>query len=743
VETEFCIGGEKPKRPLHAARSPAFRARPMDTELDTDERADRPPDEPNTPGPRAGRERALAEQLALAAEQARVETARASRDADRAEAELRDLHLRYTDGRIAAWVAERERQIAETDLARARAHIERVQPVLRNARALLASMQDSKFWKARNRWFAIKQRLRLNASGPQPRWVPDVDDLVVPDRPYERWRLQNDVRPSDVRRMREVLPLLALRPRFSVLMPVYETAATLLREAIESVLAQAYPDWELCIADDASRAPHVRELLEEYAALDDRIKVTFRDTNGHIAASSNSALGLATGEFVALLDHDDLLSPDALFENALVVNARPDVDVIYSDEDKVDEEGRRRDPYFKPDWSPESLLARNYVSHLGVYRRALVEEAGRFRAGFEGSQDYDLLLRVTERTDRVAHIPRVLYHWRSHSASTAGERGQKGYAHDAAVRALEEALQRRDEPGRVETHDEIPGIYTIRYAIRKPGRVSVIVPTRDHGSDVDRCFHALFDRSTYPDLEVILLDNGSKDAESLRIFGRWLEREPERVRLVPYAVPFNFSRINNHAATHATGAYLLFLNNDTEAITPDWVEAMVEQAQRPAIGAVGAKLLYDDETIQHAGVVVGLGGVAGHSHKHYASDAPGYFYTLQTVNNYSAVTAACLMVRRDVFDEVGGFDEELAIAFNDVDLCLRIQAAGYRNVYLPHVVLYHHESKSRGTEDTPEKMARFLAEQRIMQSRWHTGDCSDPHYNPNLTLLTEDYGLAP
>ena len=603
-------------------------------------------------------------------------------------------------------------------------------------------MQDSKFWKARNAWFELKRRLRLNASGPQVRWVPEVDDAEQVWDPYERWMGEHRVRPSDVKRMRELVPFLALRPTFSVLMPVYETPEEYLRAALDSVLAQSYPDWELCVADDASQAPHVRAVLEEYAAADDRIKLVFRETNGHIAATSNSALALATGEFVALLDHDDLLSPDALFENALAINAQPGVDVIYSDEDKIDEDGRRRDPYFKPDFSPESLLARNYVSHLGVYRRSLLERLGGFRLGFEGSQDYDLILRATEVTDRVAHVPRVLYHWRSHSASTAEARDQKGYAYDAAVRALEEALQRRGEPGRIETDDRTPGIYTVRYAITRPGRVSVIVPTRDHGADVDLCLTSLFERSKYPDLEVILLDNGSTDPESLRAFGRWLEREPERAKLVPYDVPFNFSRINNHAVEHATGTYLLFLNNDTELIAADSVEAMVEQAQRPRIGAVGAKLLYDDGTVQHGGVVIGLGGVAGHSHKHYRGDAPGYFYTLQTVTNYSAVTAACLMMRREVFDEAGGFDEQLSIAFNDVDLCLRVRAAGYRNVYVPHAVLYHHESKSRGYEDTADKMARFLGEQRIMQTRWRTGDVPDPYYNPNLTLMTEDYAIG-
>jgi GT2 family glycosyltransferase len=542
--------------------------------------------------------------------------------------------------------------------------------------------------------------------------------------------------------MRETLEILPLRPRFSVIMPVYNAPESFLREAIESVIDQVYPDWELCIADDASPNASVRAVLEEYASKDARIKVSFRETNGHIAAASNSALELATGDFIVLLDHDDLLSADALYENAIVVNRRPEVDVIYSDEDKVDEVGRRSDPYFKPDWAPDTLLARNYISHLGVYRRDLIQAIGGFRVGFEGSQDYDLVLRATEQTDRIAHIPRVLYHWRIHSQSSAGTRDQKNYALDAATRALTEALERRGEPARV-IHDEVRlGLYTVRYEITKPGKVSIIVPTRDHGDDVDRCFRSLFERSTYHDFEIILLDNGSADPESLRVFGKWLALEPERVKLVEHNVPFNFSEINNFAVSRSSGEYLLFLNNDTEIITEDWLEAMIEQAQRPSIGAVGAKLLYADKTVQHAGVIIGLGGVAGHSHKYFPADDPGYFYTLQTVNNFSAVTAACLMVRRDVFEQVGGFDEGLAIAFNDVDLCLRIRDAGYRNIYLPHVNLYHHESKSRGAENTPEKMARFLGEQQVMRERWKTDSLPDPYYNINLVRDTENYEIG-
>jgi GT2 family glycosyltransferase len=645
---------------------------------------------------------------------------------------------------VAAWRSERDRQQAEFALGVAQERIGRTLVMLRAMRSALVVIQDSKFWKLRNSWFSLKHRLKLSSTGPIAYAVPDLDELDEQVQPlaYDRWMQAHRFRAADELRLRDMIAVLPLLPKFSIIMPVYETPAKYLREAIESVYGQVYTNWELCIADDASKAPHVREILEQYARHEPRVKLVFRGENGHISATSNSALSVATGEFVVLLDHDDMLSPDALFENAMVINRRHDIDVIYSDEDKFDDDGHRHSAYFKPDWAPDTLLSRNYVSHLGVYRRTLVEEVGGFRNGFEGSQDYDLLLRVTEKTDRVAHIPRILYHWRSHPESAASARDQKGYALEAGLRALSEALERRGEPGRV-AHDEVRfGLYSVRYDIRHAGKVSIIIPTRDHGEDVDRCLTSLFERSTYSNFEIILLDNGSRDKESLQKFREWQEREPQRLRIVEHDVPFNFSNINNFAAAQATGDYLLFLNNDTEIVTSDWIEAMVEQAQRQQIGAVGVKLLYEDDTIQHAGVIVGLGGVAGHSHKYFGADAPGYFYTLQTVNNFSAVTGACMMMRRGVFEEVGGFDEELAIAFNDVDLCLRIRAHGYRNIYLPHVVLYHHESRSRGHENTPEKEARFLREQKVMRDRWKTAVEPDPYYNINLSRDTENYEIG-
>jgi GT2 family glycosyltransferase len=558
--------------------------------------------------------------------------------------------------------------------------------------------------------------------------------------PYERFLQLFGVRGTDLDKMREVVSIMPRRPLFSVIMATYDTPERYLRAALDSVRAQVYPDWELCIADDASRDPRVRRILEEYAGFERRIKLTFRSENGHISRASNSALALAQGEFVGFLDHDDLLTPDALFECALAANRMPDVDMLYSDEDKIDDDGEWADPFFKPDWNPDTFLSRMYTCHFGVYRRALVEAIGGLRPEFDGSQDYDLVLRLTERTTRIHHIAKVLYHWRVHPNSTASTADVKPYAEKAAERAITEALARRGEPGRALAQADAPGTYIVRYAIRERKKVSVIIPTRNHGDDVDRCLGSLFAKNTYDDFEIVLLDNGSDEPASLQAFERWVKAD-KRVRIVRYDAPFNFSNINNYAVTQCEGHYLLFLNNDTEVISPDFMEAMVEQAQRPSIGAVGALLLYPDGTIQHAGVIVGLGGVAGHSHKHFPGQAPGYFYTLRAINNVTAVTAACMMVRRSVFEEVGGFTEKFAVAFNDVDFCMRLRRAGYRNVYLPHAKLYHFESKSRGYETTPEKQARFDREIALMREVWGTHALVDPCYSPNLTDAHEDYSI--
>jgi O-antigen biosynthesis protein len=559
---------------------------------------------------------------------------------------------------------------------------------------------------------------------------------------YALWLRQNLPTPAKLEEMRANISTLGYLPPISILIPTYNTPPAYLKEAIESVIAQIYPHWELCIADDASSLPHIRSILEEYSQKDSRIKYTIRAENGHISAASNSALALATGEYISLLDHDDLLAPNALYAIVCLLNEHPEADYIYSDEDKIDENGQLREPFFKPDWCPDSYLSRNYTCHFSTYRRKIVETIGGFRLGYEGSQDYDLTLRFTEKTDKIFHISQILYHWRIHSNSAAASTDVKPYAYQAAIAAIGDAISRRGEGGKVNPHSRFPGYYQVRYQIKHYDLVTIVIPTRNLGKVLDRCLESIFTLSTYPNYEVLLIDNGSDEPESLEIIHSWQQKEPKRFRTIVLDIPFNYSYLNNYAASQTEAKYLLFLNNDTEVLTADWIEAMVEQAQRRSIGAIGAKLLYPDNTIQHAGVIMGLGGIAGHGHKNFPADHPNHFGQIDTVNNYTAVTAACLMCRRDLFLEVGGFNEDLKVAFNDVDLCLKIQRQGYNNIYLPHVVLYHYESKSRGFDNYPEKQARFDAEIQLMLQLWAKEIAYDRCYNPHLTLHREDYGLA-
>ena len=570
---------------------------------------------------------------------------------------------------------------------------------------------------------------------------PDPDIPRSSDNIYQQWLNKNYPKQADLDRMAETLETFKYKPTISIIVPVYNPPEQFLREAIESVQKQIYPYWELCLADDLSTKPYVRQVLAEYSQQDDRIKVVFRQENGHISRASNSALEIAQGEYIALLDHDDVLTPHALYEVASLLNEHPEADMIYSDEDKISEDNIIKDPAFKMDWCPDSFLSRMYTCHLGVYRRSLITEIGNFRVGFEGSQDYDLVLRFTEKTDKIFHIPKILYHWRMHSESAAAGTSAKPYAYEAAKKALSEALVRRNEPGKIIPIPGYPGLYSVRYEIKEPALVSIIIPTKDLGKTLNTCLKSIFDKSTYPNYEVIVIDNGSIETETFKCFDYWQNKEPNRFKCYPLDIPFNYSQINDYGVQKSQGKYLLFLNNDTEVITADWIEAMVEQAQRPSIGAVSGLLLYPDKTIQHAGVVLGIGGVGSHSHKRYPSMLPGYFGQVVTINNYSAVTGACLMCRREVFAEVGGFEEDLAMAYNDVDFCLKIIAQGYRNIYLPHVTLFHYESKSRGEEDTPEKLARLNREKAYVIAKWQHILENDPCYSPHLTKDADDYSI--
>jgi glycosyltransferase involved in cell wall biosynthesis len=562
---------------------------------------------------------------------------------------------------------------------------------------------------------------------------------------YDRWVASFDTRNSATSAaLRRQLRAMRRHPLISIVLPVYNPDLKFLRAALDSIRNQIYERWELCVADDASTDPNVRPLLEEMAASDARLKLTFREKNGHISACSNSALELATGEWCALLDQDDAFAEDALALVALEIERHPEAGLIYSDEDKIDENGARSNPFFKPDWNPELFLGQNYINHLGVYRTELLRDVGGFREGFEGSQDYDLALRCIERLrpEQVRHIPRILYHWRMVSGSLAAIPDAKPYAKEAARRALAEHGERTGRPGVVTACPENTESHRVIHALPEPAPlVSIIIPTRDRAALLERCIASIHARSDYRPFEIIVVDNGSVEEETFAFF-RKAETE-NSIRVLRDTGPFNYSRLNNSAAAQAHGDLLVFLNNDTEIDDPEWLTEMVRHALQPEVGAVGARLWYPDGTLQHGGVVLGLGGVAGHAFPHIPRGHPGYFNRAMLQQNCSAVTGACMAVRRAVFEELGGFDEvNLGVTFNDIDFCLRLAERGYRVVWTPYANLIHHESASRGHQRTPEEEAQFLREAAYMQKTWAAHLLRDPFYNPNLSLNLPGFEIA-
>lgn len=549
---------------------------------------------------------------------------------------------------------------------------------------------------------------------------------------YKKW-MQNCEK-IDAAQIQREMAQFDYQPLFSVCIPVYNVEEKWLRKCIASVENQYYEQWQLCLADDCSTDPRVRDILKEYEQKDSRIQVVYRKENGHISRATNSALQIAEGEFIVLMDNDDELSPDALFEAAKLLQEHRDADVIYSDSDKLTESGERVDPYFKPDYCSDTLLSYNYISHLGIYRKTLVDQVGGFRTGVEGSQDYDLLLRVTELTDRVYHIPKILYHWRIIEGSTASGVGQKNYAYLAGKKVLEDAVRRRGYHARVQLLEKIL-CYNVAFYPKREHLISIIIPTKDKADVLERCLESIYKKTKTQNYEIIVVDNNSEEEATFQLFKKYEQKENFRVLKQP--IPFNYSQLNNEAARVARGDLLLFLNNDVEVITEDWLMLMAGEAERKEIGAVGVKLLYPDNTVQHAGVVLGILGVAGHMGVGKDREDNGYMSHLSTRRNYSAVTAACLMVRREVFEEAGGFEEAIKVAFNDIDFCMKIRELGYRNVFLADVLLYHYESLSRGLEDSPEKIARFNAEVSYMKEKWGDKLIQDPCYNCNFDLNTD------
>ncbi|WP_197077602.1 glycosyltransferase [Hyphomicrobium sp. 99] len=523
-------------------------------------------------------------------------------------------------------------------------------------------------------------------------------------------------------------------------MPVYNTPEKYLREAIESVKRQLYENWQLCIADDCSTVPHVRALLESYAAGDPRIKVVFRTESGHIASATNSAFALADGEWIALVDHDDVLREHALAEVAFEISRYPEAELIYSDEDKLDADDQRYDPYFKPDFSRELFRSQNYLNHLTVHRARNIRAVGGWRSGYDGSQDYDLSLRIFERVDQknIRHIPKILYHWRAAEGSAASSVDAKNYAYSAGLRALEEHVERIGLAAKVEPAPNTP-FYRMRLELPNPNpRVSLIIPTRDKVDLLRACVNSIRDKTTYGNYELIIVDNGSRDLKALQYLAE-IQGMPH-CRVLRFDGPFNYSAINNFAVEHSDAPLIGLINNDVDVISPEWLTEMASWAMQPDIGCVGAKLYYPDGTLQHGGVIMGIGRVSGHSHKHFPRDHAGYFCRLRILQNLSAVTGACLVVRREIFKEVGGLDDKnLPVSFNDVDFCLKVRAAGYFNVWTPYAELYHLESVSRGSDALPQNVERARRETAYMRSKWRSAE-EDPYYSVNLTKDFENFG---
>lgn len=561
-------------------------------------------------------------------------------------------------------------------------------------------------------------------------------------RDYAEWIHCYDTLTDEIQTtMRERVDVMVQKPFISVVMPTYNGNPEWLIEAIESVCKQIYPYWELCIADDASTDKAIRPILERYARKDPRIKVVFREQNGHISAASNSALNLVTGEWVALLDHDDILAESALFWVADAINQHPDVRLIYSDEDKIDEAARRFDPYFKCDWNIDLFYSHNLITHLGVYRTDLLNDINGFRLGVEGAQDYDLALRCIEHIEsrQIHHIPRVLYHWRMHVQSTAQSADAKPYAMLAGERALNEHFQRQKI---IATAELVEHGYRVHYTLPdNPPLVSLVILTRNGLQLIRKCVESILEKTTYPNYEILIVDNGSDDSATL-LYLNDLQTDA-RVRVVRDERPFNYSALNNGAVKLARGELVGLLNNDLEVISPEWLSEMVSIALQTGVGAVGAKLWYPNNTLQHGGVILGIGGWAGHAHRRLPRGHLGYAARMSLVSGFTAVTGACLVAHKGLYENVGGLNEsDLQLACNDVDFCLRLSEAGYRIVWTPYAELYHHESATRGYEDTPAKQSRFSKELQYMKQRWGDQLLNDPAYSPNLTLDHEDFSLA-
>lgn len=609
----------------------------------------------------------------------------------------------------------------------------------------------------------IKGFKYLKHYGPKAFWARLQDRMEPDEVPYEPWFEHFKASEEELQKQRKQERKFVYRPLISIVVPAFQTPENFLIELLESVRSQSYSNWQLCIVD-ASPTEEVKQYVEAYIRekQEERISYKHLEENLGIAQNTNAGLEMAVGEWIGLLDHDDLLAPEALYEMTAKMNEDSDFEVIYSDEDKITEgkkgEWKHSQPHFKPDFSMDLLRSNNYITHFLCVKRNVLEQAGGFKKEFDGAQDYDFILRCTQKAQKVGHVSKILYHWRVHSNSTSDNPMSKQYAYEAGQRAIEEHLKRAGQNGTV-SQRKFFGFYRVKYEVQGAPLVSILIPNKDQAGILKRCIESL-EKSTYQNYEVIIIENNSEDTETFRYYEKLchakFEKEVEglscegtmprgqRIKVVTWKEGFNYSAINNFGASFADGAYLILLNNDIEIITKDWIEEMLGNCQRPEVGIVGARLYYPDNTIQHAGIVVGIDGIAANMFPGMKREREGYMHRAATQLNYSAVTAACMMIDKHVFDKVGGLDEVLTVAFNDLDLCLRVGKAGYLIVYNPWIEAYHYESKSRGKEDTKEKVRRFGDEIEYIRARWITLlKEGDPYYNPNFSLKKCNYALKP
>ena len=580
-----------------------------------------------------------------------------------------------------------------------------------------------------------EQKNKIKEKGWRVTWIEMKRYMVMgtaaePENLYQMWIENNEPSKEELEEQRNTK--FKINPKISIIIPMYNTPINFFEELVNNLIDQTYTNWELCLADGS---PEKNEKLEKIYKKDERIKYKFIGENKGIAGNTNEALSLVTGDFVALLDHDYLLPIFSLYEIVKCINENPDVEFIYTDEDKFEKlGGKRYDPYFKSDFAPDTLRANNFICHFSVFKKELMDKLGGFRSKYDGAQDYDILLRMSEETNNIIHIPKILYHWRVHSLSTAKSGGTaKPYAYEAGTKAIQDHIDRIGLKGTVESGNTL-GTYKVNYEIQGNPKVSIVIPNKDYVKTLKVCINSIKKLTTYENYEIIIVENNSEENETFEYYKKIDGKDKIKVVYFPEK-EFNYSKIINFGVKNSTGDYIVQLNNDTELLTPNWLQEMLGFAQRDDVGAVGAELFYPDNTIQHAGIIIGIGGVAGHVFKNLPKGIHGYFSKDAMIQNLSAVTAACIMTPKSIYDEVGYMDEKFKVAFNDVDFCLKIRQTGKLIVYNPYVQFTHYESKSRGFEDTPEKKKRFQSEIDRFHDKWQSVlDKGDPYYNKNLRL---------